>query len=138
MRRLTLVILTVLTVTLGYACGSSNPAGPSSMNQTISDSVSGWTGGGNNPYKTHTISITKTGTMTATLSWGDTSVDLDIHMTDSSCSDWWTCTVLERSVDVAGTSERVSHPVTSGQTYKLFVDNYSTRSQSYTITINVP
>jgi hypothetical protein len=115
------------------ACGS--PTAPSPYNQTITGSVDVF---GTNR---HSLAIPQTGNMTLTLTWPDSSVDLDLYLTSTSCTVLYpksACNILQSSSTSSGASERISRTVSGGDSYNIFVDNLSvSRTQSYTLTINI-
>lgn len=106
------------------------PPAPPTVRIPISDTVSVF------GYNGHSFAVPLTGRLTATLSWSDSAVDLDLYLTSATCVRYppGNCTILARSVDVNTRSEQVSWTVRSGDRYAVWVDNFSTiRSQSYSI-----
>jgi hypothetical protein len=118
------------------ACsGSNSPTAPSAYNQTVTGSVDVF------GTTRHSLSVSRSGTMTLSLAWQDAVVDLDLYLTGSSCTTLYpksACNILQSSSAANGSSERISRTVSNGETYNILIDNLSTtRPQSYTISINV-
>ena len=79
------------------------------------------------------VVITGTGTYRWTLVWNDPSIDLDLYLTTAGCP-YPPGGCLVAISDTTGTStETISAPVIAGQTYRLWIDNFSPRSTSFTI-----
>lgn len=79
------------------------------------------------------ITMQTSGIYQPTLVWTDPSIDLDLYLTTPDCGYPPTGCLLAIS-DATGTnSEAVSWPVTAGQTYRLWVDNFTQRTTSFTI-----
>jgi len=80
------------------------------------------------------VTLTQTGTYRGTLVWDDPSIDLDLYLTTPGCPyPPGGCTVAIS--DATGVSvEQVSLPVTAGQVYRLWVDNFTNRATAFTIT----
>lgn len=74
-----------------------------------------------------------TGTYQAVLTWHDPSIDLDLYLTTPTCPYPPTGCLLAISDGVGVNQEQVAFPVTVGQTYRLWVDNFSTRPSSFSI-----
>lgn len=129
------VVFVLLAMSLS-GCGSS-PIAPSNpaYNQTVTGSVDVF---GTNR---HALSIPRSGNMTLTLTWQDSVVDLDLYLSNSSCTSLYpmaSCGILQSSSSSISTIERVSRTVSSGETYNVFVDNLSrTRTQSYSLAISI-
>ena len=70
------------------------------------------------------------------LIWSDPSVDLDLYVTSDSCNDYppAACTILAMSVGEIGTSEQVTFSARSGVTYRVWVDNFTSKAQTYWLT----
>ena len=81
----------------------------------------------------HDIIMNLSGNYQASLVWSDPSVDLDLYFTSAGCSYPPSGCLLSIS-DATGTNtEGISYSVASGQSYRLWVDNFSPRAMSYTI-----
>lgn len=79
--------------------------------------------------------------MSVTLSWS-TSADLDLYMTSSICNSYPPnggsgCMILAASDNAFGTTERVTRTVASGESFKIWVDNFASTSQNYTLTTSI-
>jgi hypothetical protein len=79
------------------------------------------------------VSITQSGTYQGALVWSDPSIDLDFYLTSPGCSYPPTGCLLAISDGNVGNSEQISYGVAAGQSYRLWVDNFSTRTSSFTI-----
>lgn len=137
MRRL---LVLGLTVVLLSGC-KGGPNAPSGQTETITGTVAGFL------TDVRTISITKTGTLTLTLTWTPSAsvVDLDLYLTSSSCTAFnpffnnsGTCAFLAAAQSATASTETVTRAVTSGETYKFFVDNFSTGTGTWTVKLSVP
>jgi hypothetical protein len=82
----------------------------------------------------HSVSITGSGNMTLTLSWQGGG-DLDLYLTGSSCNAYplTDCQVLAASDRSAGSSEIIVRTVSSGEQFKVWVDNFSTNAINYNL-----
>jgi hypothetical protein len=65
--------------------------------------------------------------------WGDPTVDLDLYLASAGCAYPPTGCLLAISDTSGGNTESISYGVGGGQTYRLWVDNFSPRTMSYTI-----
>lgn len=79
------------------------------------------------------ITLTQTGTYQGTLVWDDASIDLDFYLSSAGCPYPPTGCTLAISDRVGVNNEVVSIPVQAGQTFRLWVDNFSSRATSFTI-----
>ncbi len=89
-------------------------------------------------FQGHSFSVADTGRMTATLTWPDASIDLDLYLTSASCTGYppANCTLLAVSNAVGTNVEQVSRNVFSGEQYTVWVDSFSlTRSSTYQIDV---
>jgi hypothetical protein len=79
------------------------------------------------------ITFTQTGMFQGRMTWIDPTIDLDLYLATPGCGYPPTgCTVAVS--DTTGTNvEQVAFPVTAGETYRLWVDNFSNRPTSFTI-----
>lgn len=120
----------------GMACGGAGaPTAPTpvrSFNQNISGTVSSF------GSVQHPLTVSKSGNMSLTLSW-NTSADLDLYLTASSCNVYppGACQLLAVS-DGSTSPERITRPVTSGESFKVWVDSFSSAPQAYTLSIAIP
>jgi predicted phage tail protein len=80
------------------------------------------------------ITLTQTGTYQGTLVWNDPTIDLDLYLATAGCPYPPTGCTVAISDSSVGNTEVVSTPVTAGQTYRVFVDNFTNRTTSFTIT----
>lgn len=131
---LTGLVCVILLSVLVSACGKSTTA-PSAYNQTITGSVDVF---GTNR---HALSITRAGTMTLSVTWQDSTVDLDLYLASTTCTSLYpksSCNIIQSATSASGLTEQISRTVASGESYNIFVDNLSlTRTQSYSISINI-
>lgn len=126
-----LVSIVVLVALAG--CGGHSPTSPSDFNQTVTGTV------GTFDWTVHPVTVPRSGNMTAVLTWSG-SADLDFYLTDTSCAAYppLHCTMLAESNNITGNRETITRTVSSGDTYKLWVDNFSTtQSVNYSISMNV-
>jgi len=132
--RVMLLALALVTIS---GCGGASPAAPS-PSPSPSNSPLTFAGSVNaSGYTSHAITVSGSGTMTVTLTWQSSLADLDLYLTDQSCSAYplLSCTVLEQSTAPTGSSESVSRSVNAGQTFKAWVDSYATASTPYTVSV---
>lgn len=129
-----------LTLTLAAGCGGSgSPTSPSSTPQPTTISQSGTI----DAFGTtrHSLTISRSGTMTLRATWTDASVDLDLFLAPSACTSLYpkaNCGILAASEAATGTSEQIVRQVSAGESYNVFIDNLNTtRSQAYTITATI-
>lgn len=143
------LLFSVALATLLSACGSnSGPTGPSSSSSSNSGSQPPRLSntrdltGSVTPFGTNQHSVTAefSGNLQATLSWSDSSIDLDLYLTSSSCNSYppSNCTIIDQGNRSTGTSERVSKNVARGETVKLWVDNFDrNRGSSYRLSLTL-
>jgi hypothetical protein len=79
------------------------------------------------------VTLTQTGTYTGSLVWADPTIDLDFYLTSPGCPYPPTSCLLAISDAVNTASESVSRPVVAGQSFRLYVDNFTNRTTSFTI-----
>ncbi len=79
------------------------------------------------------ITLTSTGTYQGTLVWNDPSIDLDLYLTTIGCPYPPIGCTVAISDQTGVNSEVVSLPVRTGETYRLWVDNFTNRTTSFTI-----
>ena len=115
------------------------------MSITLPGTVGGSPGGGG-IWIRNLITITKTGTMTARLTWTDPAARLQFVMgsgSDPLCASLNFCNLISTKANSqypnSSTSIAFDYAVTSGQTYALFtVNQYSANSQAFTVIVTVP
>jgi hypothetical protein len=79
------------------------------------------------------VLMTRTGTYQGVLVWDDATIDLDLYLTTAGCPYPPGACLLEIS-DATGTNtEAVSRSVVAGQSYRLWVDNFSGRTTSFAL-----
>jgi predicted RNA-binding protein with TRAM domain len=80
------------------------------------------------------ITMPATGLYHATLTWADPSIDLDLYLARPGCNFYppLPC-LLVVSDRLTGNSEDVAWPVRAGETYELWVDNWSNRGSAFVI-----
>ena len=79
------------------------------------------------------VIMTRTGTYQGSLVWNDPTIDLDLYLTTAGCAYPPVGCLLAIS-DATGTNtEAISRAVTAGESYRLWVDNFSARTTSFTI-----
>jgi hypothetical protein len=131
MRRLR---LTLLLLPLLAACGSDSPTAPDEFRQEITGTVSVF------GTTEHSLTVPRAGNMEVTLRWANASIDLDLYLTESSCTGYppVDCSILAASDASDTNQESIQRTVSSGQQYKVWVDNFSMSDPSnYTITVTV-
>lgn len=79
------------------------------------------------------VAIAQNGVYTGTLVWNDATIDLDLYLTSAGCPYPPTGCLLAISDAVGVNTEAVSKPVAIGETYRVWVDNISSRTTSFTI-----
>jgi hypothetical protein len=79
------------------------------------------------------ITLTQTGSYLATLVWNDASIDLDLYLATAGCPYPPTGCTLAISDQNGVNTEVVSLPVRAGEVYRLWVDNFTNRTTSFTI-----
>lgn len=141
--RLTFALALVAIMLAGAACGgdsdgTSNPTNPSPNTQdptftTLTGTV------GSFEYASHPLNASRSGNLTITLTWQG-SGDLDLYLTANTCGNIYgdsACPRLAVSDQIVGNSETIGRPVQSGEQFKIWVDNFATASQTYTLTVDV-
>lgn len=138
--RVCAVGLLLISMACGGGGGSSSPTDPTpTPTPTPTPGLQNATFTGTVPaYGTvsHELTLTAAGTLTASLSWTDTTADLDLYVTDSSCSGYppLDCAVLVRSVADTGVAEQISRAVKTGDKFLLWIDNLApSKTVSYTL-----
>lgn len=88
----------------------------------------------------HAWTPSRTGSLSVSLAWPDTTVDLDLYVAPASCLTLYPqtpCGVLASSRGATGSSETVVVTVQAGQALALFVDNLDvSRAQGYTLSMS--
>ena len=79
------------------------------------------------------VNMSQSGNYQGTLVWNDASIDLDFYLTTAGCPYPPLACLLQISDTTGTNTEAISHGVTGGQTYRLWVDNFSPRPTSFTI-----
>lgn len=79
------------------------------------------------------VVFAQSGNYQGTLVWSDATVDLDLYLTSAGCAYPPVGCLLAISDSTGGASEQVSHPVAAGEALRLWVDNFSNRTMSFTI-----
>jgi hypothetical protein len=129
-------------------CGSSSPTSPSqgptpSPQPAPSQPAFQTTITGNAAifgFNQHSLTSARGGQMRVVLSWTNGAIDLDLYLTDSTCNTYPPihCTALATSAVSSGTSELITRTVTSGEQFKVWVDNFhQTLSSDYTIEVTI-
>jgi hypothetical protein len=79
------------------------------------------------------------GIATVTLIWGNSAVNLDLYLTDGTCTRYppLFCTILASSSRSSGTFESLAYPVRQGTKYVTWVDNFSFVRQTFHIDVVV-
>ena len=121
--------------------GSSNPSTPTptpvppTQDVSFSGTVAAF------GTASHSLAVTvPSGTLSATLTWADAAVDLDVYLTASSCAGYppLDCTVLAKSVAESGVREQVTRAVKADERYLLWIDNLTQgKSADYTLAVSV-
>ena len=79
------------------------------------------------------VTLSQTGSYLGTLMWVDPTIDLDFYLTSSGCPYPPTGCLLAISDAVGVNVESVTRPVIAGQSFRLYVDNFTSRTTSFTI-----
>ena len=134
----------LLAIALGAGCGgnggngpgpSPNPPNPPSggSSQTLTGNVSSF------GYNEHPLNISQTGNLTVMLTWSGSN-DLDLYLTAGNCPDIYgpnACTRLVVSELVVGNAETITRSVQSGEQFKIWVDNFGSNAQAYTVQVEI-
>lgn len=120
-------------------CGddSDSPLSPDgTFSQTVSGSVAVFS------EARHPLPVTVSGDLTLRLTWSDPTVDLDLYLTASTCTQnlypLESCGVILAAIASTGTSEVITRPVSSGEQFQVWVDNLSaTTAMNYTLSIDI-
>jgi hypothetical protein len=132
-------VLVCLAVSVVAGCGSDSPVSPGggqTFSQTIAGSVAVFS------ETRHPFSVPLTGDLTLRLTWNDPGVDLDLYLTQSSCTQslypLTSCGVILASITSTGSSEVITRPVTDGEQFQVWIDNLSTTTaMNYTLAIDI-
>jgi hypothetical protein len=121
---------------LAAACGDKSPSAPSPAVQTESGTVQAI------GFSQFDFNPVRSGSSTITLAWSNSSVDLDLFLTDSGCPSAdrlvaGGCNILGRSDGSTGTSERIERSVSTADRLKVWILNFSNVSQPFTITFEI-
>jgi hypothetical protein len=134
------LLLSVSALVVGCGKGNGTATSPSKAvapyNNTITGSVDVF------GSVRHALPIPRAGNMTITLTWQDPSVDLDLDLASSTCVNLYpkaACGVLQSSSTGFGTTtERIARSVLVGESYNVFVDNFSaSKTQAYSLTVTI-
>jgi hypothetical protein len=79
------------------------------------------------------VALTQTGPYIGSLTWVDPAIDLDFYLTSAGCPYPPTGCLLSISDATGVNVETVTQPVVAGSTYRLYVDNFTNRTTSFTI-----
>ena len=79
------------------------------------------------------LSINGTYTYQGVLLWDDPTIDLDLYFTTATCAYPPTSCLLAISDTTGTVTEQVTWPVQTGEPYRLWVDNFGTRTTAFTI-----
>jgi hypothetical protein len=136
-RTLTAGLIAVLIAGCGGGNGGpTNPSPPGNDDpafQTMTGNVGAF------EYVAHLYSPSRAGNLTITLTWQGPS-DLDLYLTAGACQDVYganACSRLAVSDQIVGNSETISRAVQSGEQFRVWVDNFATSSQAYTLTFDL-
>ena len=84
------------------------------------------------------VAVLQSGLYTGTLVWNDASINLDLFLAATGCPfPLPSGCQLAASNGIGVATEQVSRPVTVGQTYRLWVVNFSLRTTSFTVFTNI-
>ncbi len=87
-------------------------------------------------YRVIPVTMPSSGLYRATLTWSDPSIDLDLYLTTTGCGQSYPPGVLCRRAIAdlyTGNMEQISYPVFAGQTYYIWVDNFTLQSSAYLV-----
>jgi hypothetical protein len=133
-------VVVCLAAALAAGCGDSDsplsPGGGETFSQTVPGSVAVFS------ETRHALPVTVSGDLTLRLTWSDPTVDLDLYLTASTCTENLyplnSCGVILASIASTGTSEVITRPVSSGQQFQVWVDNLSaSTAANYTLQIDI-
>jgi hypothetical protein len=131
-----LVVLLAGSAACGGDGGPTNPSPPGGQDpsfQTINGNVQGF------QYVAHQYNTSRAGNLTITLTWQG-ATDLDLYLTPAACQDVYgpnACARLAVSEQIVGNSESIARAVQSGEQFRVWVDNFATSAQAYTLTFDV-
>ena len=129
----------LVTTSALFAAGCGSPASPSSAAgpQSVTGSVAALAAA------SHDVTVAKAGTASVVLTWTAATVDLDLYVTSSACSTYPktttlpACALLASSTNPSGAREELTLAVTKSQPLRIWVDNFSGASSSYTVDVTV-
>jgi hypothetical protein len=133
MRRGLVVLSLLALVSCGGGGGSPTSPSQQAFHQTMTGTV------GVLEYNVHSLNIPRGGNMTLTLSWNQ-SADLDLYLTSTSCNGYppLDCAILTKSNNSTGaTRETITRTVQASESFKLWVDNFSSTTVNYTLDLTV-
>jgi hypothetical protein len=89
----------------------------------------------------HTLTIPRAGQMSLLLTWTDPTIDLDLHLAPPGCTNLYpmaTCGVLLSSDTAVGViKEGFARSVSNGETFTIWIDNFSDRATTYTLNLTI-
>ena len=134
------VVASLVTAIVLAGCSDSDsplsPGGGQTFSETINGSVPVFS------ESRHALPVTVTGDLTLRLTWSDPAVDLDLYLTQSSCTQSLyplnDCGVVLASIASTGNAETITRPVSNGEQFQVWVDNLSsTQVINYTLRIDI-
>ena len=133
--RIRLVPLSVL-VTFIAGCGGNGPTTPAPYTQTMGGTVAVF------GSTKHALSIPRSGQMSLLLTWTDSTIDLDLYLTATSCTELYpmaSCTVLLASnTTIGAVRETIVRSVNSGEAFTIWIDNLSvTKASTYNLDLTI-
>lgn len=134
MRSTMFVAAGVLMALVSIGCEQESATGPTD-NQTFAGTVSA------NGFKQHAFTASHGGTLTLRLTWTGAN-DLDLYLTTSACDSYPPgnqpgCPMLARSTGLEGNSETITRTVAEGEQFKAWVDNFSSSSTAYSLSVEI-
>ena len=133
---MTRLIGTTLLAFVAASCGGDDSTSPSeqTFNQTVTGTVSVF------GSTRHGLTIPRNGNLTLRLTWQDPTVDLDLYLTVGNCTNLYpmaSCGVLLASDNATGTVETITRSASNGEVFQVWVDNVSSRTANYSLSIVV-
>jgi hypothetical protein len=124
----------LVLIPLLMACEGERIAGPNTYQEVITGTVS--------VYGTvqHPLTVSHSGNMTLRLTWSDASINLDLYLTGPACDGYppVDCPLFAVSDAVGTTQESIQRTVSSGQEFKVWVDNHSqTQPSHYSLELRI-
>ena len=130
------VPLAVLMTCIAGCGGDDGPTTPAPYTQTMSGTVAVF------GSTTHSLSIIRSGQMTLDLIWADPTIDLDLYLTATSCTQLYpkaNCLIHLASNSAVGVvRESIARSVTSGEGFTIWVDNLSVaKASTYSLNLTI-